>query len=82
VKYFRDDKGLKRFGQQLRKVRKEKGITQAELAFRCGFGQNQITNIERGTTSTSLSTVFLIARHLDIPLKDLFDFELPPLDMI
>jgi transcriptional regulator with XRE-family HTH domain len=58
VKYFRDQAGLKIFGKQVRQLRKQRGLSQEELAFRCGFGQNQITIIERGTTNTSLSIIF------------------------
>ncbi|WP_211300904.1 helix-turn-helix domain-containing protein [Spirosoma oryzae] len=79
MKYFKDGEGLVYFGNRLRNLRKQRGLTQSELAFLCGFGQNQITNIERGETNTSLSIIFLIARRMDIPLRDLFDFELPPL---
>ncbi|GAB3049637.1 helix-turn-helix domain-containing protein [Spirosoma pulveris] len=79
MNYYRDQEALKVFGKRLQQIRRQKGLTQTELAFRCGFGQNQITNIERGETNTSLSIVFLLARKLDIPLMDLFSFELPPL---
>lgn len=79
MNYYRDQEALKVFGKRLQQIRRQKGVTQAELAFRCGFGQNQITNIERGETNTSLSIIFLVARKLDIPLSDLFSFELPSL---
>lgn len=81
MNYYRDQEALKVFGKRLQEIRKQKGLTQTELAFRCGFGQNQITNIERGETNTSLSIIFLIARKLNIPLSDLFSFELPPLSV-
>ena len=79
MNYYRDQEALKVFGKRLQQIRRQKGVTQTELAFRCGFGQNQITNIERGETNTSLSIIFLVARKLDIPLSELFSFELPSL---
>ncbi|GAB4044311.1 helix-turn-helix domain-containing protein [Spirosoma jeollabukense] len=81
MNYYRDQEALKVFGKRLQQIRRQRGVTQTELAFRCGFGQNQITNIERGETNTSLSIIFLIARKLDIPLSDLFSFELPTLSV-
>lgn len=39
-----------KFGEKLRKLRKEKGITQAELAKMAGLGLKTITNYESGAT--------------------------------
>lgn len=38
------------FGEKLRKYRKEKGLTQAELAKLAGLGLKTITNYEKGST--------------------------------
>lgn len=38
------------FGEKLRKHRKEKGLTQAELAKLAGLGLKTITNYEKGST--------------------------------
>ena len=39
-----------RFGEKLRVLRKEKGLTQAELAKLAGVGLKTITNYEKGST--------------------------------
>lgn len=39
-----------RFGEKLRALRKEKGLTQAELAKQAGLGLKTITNYESGST--------------------------------
>ena len=39
-----------RFGEKLRALRKEKGLTQAELAKLAGVGLKTITNYEKGST--------------------------------
>ena len=39
-----------RFGEKLRALRKEKGLTQAELAKLAGLGLKTITNYEKGST--------------------------------
>lgn len=38
------------FGEKLRKYRKEKGLTQAELAAKAGLGLRTIINYEKGAT--------------------------------
>lgn len=75
MKYYRDDKGIKAFGRNLRKIRKAKKVTQEQLAFDTGLELSQIGRIERGTINTSISNVFLIADILGIDPKQLFDFQ-------
>lgn len=77
MKYLRDEDGIKRFGKRLRQVRIEKGFSQEELAYSSGLTLSQIARIETGKINTSLSTVFIIVRTLNVDLKYLFDFELP-----
>lgn len=75
MKYFRDDQFVKKFGKQLREIRKAKKITQEELVYRTGFELSQIGRIERGTVNTSISHVAAIAKALDIPPAELFMFD-------
>ena len=74
MNYLKDEKYLKDFGSNLRKVRKEKSITQEKLAFSVGIEISQISRIERGILNTSISTIKAIATALDIEVKDLFDY--------
>ena len=66
---------LSLFGTHLRKLRTEKGFSQAELAFRGNFDRNYIGMIERGERNPSLKSLFGIAKALDITLQELFNFE-------
>ena len=66
---------LSLFGTHLRKLRTEKGFSQAELAFRGNFDRNYIGMIERGERNPSLKSLFGIAKALDITLHELFNFE-------
>lgn len=75
MKYNRDEKLLKKFGKHVQKIRNERGISQADLAFSCGMEISQISRLERGLLNTGISNIFLIAKYLDIPVKELFDFE-------
>ena len=67
---------LKLFGKRLKELRKAKGVSQAQLAFEADIQIAQISRIERGIINTSIVNAKLIAKILDIPLKDLFDFEM------
>jgi transcriptional regulator with XRE-family HTH domain len=72
--YFRDDKFLKKFGTNLKKVRKAKGISQEDLANELGFSQPHIVKIELGNVNTSISHANAIAKALKVPVQSLFDF--------
>ncbi|MCC5613095.1 helix-turn-helix domain-containing protein [Nostoc sp. CHAB 5834] len=74
VKYIRDQEGLNQFGARLRQVRLQNGLTQEELAARSGIEFSQIGRIERGVINTSLSTVFVLAKTLQVDIRVLFDF--------
>lgn len=73
--YIRDEKLLKSFGKHLRKLRKEKDLTQEQLAFKIDSEISQISRMERGLLNTSISAANEIAKALEIPLKELFDFK-------
>ena len=71
----RNNKLLKEFGKNLRKIRNDKGITQEELAFKIELEISQISRIERGLLNSSISTAYEIANALEIDLKELFDIK-------
>ena len=72
-----DQAGLKSFALQLKKLRATQGLTQEQLAFESGIALSQVARIETARINPSLSTVFAIVRTLDIPLSELFNFDLP-----
>ena len=63
------------FGANLAHLRNNLGITQEELAFRCGFDRTYIGTIERGEKSATINTLSKIAKGLNLKIKDLFDYE-------
>lgn len=63
------------FGANLAQIRNNLGITQEELAFRCGFDRSYIGTIERGEKSATINTLSKIAKGLNLKIKDLFDYE-------
>jgi transcriptional regulator with XRE-family HTH domain len=69
----RDEELLKRFGENLRKIRKGKGISQETLAFKANIPSSQITRIERGIINTTISTANLLARVLEVEISRFFE---------
>jgi len=65
---------MKKFGLRIRQIRKEKGISQEQLASETGFELSQIGRIERAEVNTSISHVAAIARALKVPVSSLFEF--------
>ena len=57
---------------ELRRLRKESGLTQAELAKRAEVPRTTITKIESGTYNPTLSTLMTIASALNKKVQVLF----------
>ncbi|MFU2511233.1 helix-turn-helix domain-containing protein [Pseudoalteromonas sp. ASV78] len=53
------------FGIVLKKVRKEKNISQEQLALKANIERAHISKLERGLFQPSLSTIIAIANILD-----------------
>ncbi len=70
----RDKKFLKAFGENLRELRTEHGLSQQDLALQADINKNQISNIERGEVNPTITTLNSIAKALKIPTKNLLDF--------
>lgn len=55
----------------VRSLRKEKGISQEELADRCELHRTYIGSVERQERNVSLSTLELLARALEVSVPEL-----------
>lgn len=60
-------------GVKLKKVRKEKGLTQKELAKISNIGEATLRNIELGIANPKLETIRKIANALDVDFFELVD---------
>lgn len=74
MKSPKNKKFLLKLGEHIRTIRVSKNITQEQLANEIGAEISQISRIERGIISTSISNLHNISKVLDIPLKELLDF--------
>jgi transcriptional regulator with XRE-family HTH domain len=70
----RDKKFLKAFGDNLRELRIDSGLSQHELALKADINKNQVGNIERGEVNPTITTLNSIAKALKIPSKNLLEF--------
>lgn len=55
-------------GQAIRQARKDKGLTQKDLAVKSGVWQETISKVETGTASTKVETLFALLAALDLEL--------------
>ena len=53
------------FMERLRAAREKRGLSQRELAARCGLGVNQINRYENGTNVPSVSVLMTLAHELN-----------------
>lgn len=63
---------------QIRALRKEKGISQEDLARRCGVSRQTINAIENNKYDPTLSLAFRLSRELGVPVDGLFAPEEQP----
>jgi transcriptional regulator with XRE-family HTH domain len=59
------------FAQAVRRLRSERGVTQAELAQRLGLGRTSVTNIENGDQIPSIAMLPVIANALGVEILEL-----------
>ncbi len=64
----------KALGKHLRKIRKDKGLSMEQLAYKAEMEYRQIGRIERGEVNATVVTLFRIAEGLDVDIKELFNY--------
>ena len=59
----------KDIGQSIRQARKERSLTQKDLAVKSGIWQETISKVENGVASTKMETMFALLAALDLELQ-------------
>jgi transcriptional regulator with XRE-family HTH domain len=59
-------------GRRLRRLRRERGLTQAELARQIGIQQSDLSRMEQGEYRVSLDNLFKILGVFDLDLAEFF----------
>ncbi len=60
-----------KYGEKIRRLRKEKDLSQEELGEASGVDPKTIIQIEGGKRNSTLKTLQKIANALKVPLRDL-----------
>ena len=66
------EKFLKNFGENIRTLRKAKGMTGAELARKCFMEKQNILKLEKGQFNPSIYYLKKIAEGLEVEFHELF----------
>lgn len=67
---------LSLFGGHVKRIRITKGYSQEQLAAFAELDRTYISGIERGKRNVSLLNLVKLAKALDIPTKQLLDFDI------
>lgn len=60
-------------GKNIKRIRKEKGLTQVQLADLIGYNDGTIANIENSSYQTfSLEFIYVISKMLNVPIEEFF----------
>lgn len=66
---------LKQFGNNLRRIRKGKGLSMEAVANEAEIEYRQLGRIERGEVNTTIISLLRIVEVLKVDMKMLFEFE-------
>ncbi|MBB5634567.1 transcriptional regulator with XRE-family HTH domain [Pedobacter cryoconitis] len=74
-RFRRNDELIKIVGNNIRRYRKLKGLTIAELSFFTQISEKQIGDYENGKVDTNITMLSILAKHLDKTVAALFEGE-------
>lgn len=63
----------RRLAANMRRLRKERGLSQEALAHECGYDRTYVSQIERQVTTPSITAVAKIAEALGVSIGELVD---------
>lgn len=66
-----EDKLLKSLGDNLKKIRELKNLTQETLSYKAGFSRSYYTEVENGKRNISLINIKKLANVLGISLSEI-----------
>ena len=71
-----DKKALKKFGENLRKLRKAKGLSLREMSSACNIDNSKIAKIEKGMINITYTTLLQLALALEMHISSLVNYEM------
>ncbi|HET7486537.1 MAG TPA: helix-turn-helix transcriptional regulator [Acidimicrobiales bacterium] len=66
------DAGRATFGQRVRVLRQDRGLSQEQLAERSGLHRTYVSSLERGQRNVGLDNILRLAAALEVPAAELF----------
>lgn len=60
---------------RLEQIRKEKGITQEELAYALEVSRQTVGSLENGRYNPSIILAYKIAKYFDLTIEEIFIYE-------
>jgi transcriptional regulator with XRE-family HTH domain len=69
-----DKAGVEAFAVRFKEIRKKQGYTQTQLAYESGVSLSQIARIETARINPTISTVFVLAKVLQVEAMEFFRF--------
>ena len=64
---------LERLSDNVRKIRKDRGLSQEQLALQADIDRSYISQLERGTRNVAFENILKIARALGVSLSHLVE---------
>lgn len=62
------------FGKRVAALRKQKGWSQEKLSLESGIARSYLGGVERGQRNIALLNIVRLARTLDVPASELFNW--------
>ena len=66
---------IRQIGENIRKFRLKKKLTQLDLAAACGFEESSVGRLENGNTNPTIKTLLKISKALEITITELVTFK-------
>jgi transcriptional regulator with XRE-family HTH domain len=67
------DTGRRVFGERIRALRQDRGLSQERLAEMAGVHRTYLSSLERGERNVSLDNIYAIAEALGVSPAELFE---------
>ena len=64
---------LKNIGLNIKKYRKQRGLSQIDLAVEVGIDRSYLSEIENGRTNPSINVLYAIADSLKLQIVQIFE---------
>lgn len=62
---------IENIARRIKEIRKNKGLTVQEVAYRCDIERSNLSRIEAGRTNLTVKTICLICNALNVKISDI-----------